>query len=160
MEIGRPQDELPNAAEGEDLTTLSGRLRAAMARAGKRAHYAELKAMLEAAEYEINKQTVHNWFRPSCKFIEHVWLFRVAKVLNVSPEWLATGEGSVSSPVVLSDDHQQAIEMWDTLDDEKARSAWIRSGHEILDLTGKRSRASPAPAAHAARRTVKVTQKR
>lgn len=148
MELGH-DDELPEAAKGEDLTTLSGRLRAAMVRAGKRAHYAVLKQMLIDAGFEIGKQTVHNWFRPSSQFIEQIWLFRVCKLLDVSPEWLSMGEGSMTPPRTLSDEHEQAIALWNDLPDDAARSAWLSSGHTILELLKKESKAAPFKAEHA-----------
>lgn len=150
MVVGQTaQDELPDEAKGEDLTTLSGRLRAAMVRALKPAKYSALKEALEAAGFTINKQTVHNWFRPSCQFIEPIWLFRVAKVLDISPEWLSTGEGTLAPPKVISDDRAQVIEMWDSLKTDAARKAWIGNAHSILELMGEKSRAAPFGGTHA-----------
>lgn len=131
------------------MTTLAGRLRAAMVRAGKKAKPAELQAMLKAAGHEIGRQTPHNWFRPSTQFIEPIWLFRVAKVLDISPEWLATGDGQIAPPQVMSDDRVQVIEMWESLPTDKAKKSWIRSGHDILELVGKATRATPFGGTHA-----------
>lgn len=145
MEFGQ-NGELPEEARGEDLTTVAGRLRAAMMRAGKRAHYTVLKQMIDETlpgDTEINKQTVHNWFKPTCKFIDQAWLFKVAKLLDVSPEWLGTGDGNVAAPRTLSDDYEQAVGMWKSLPDDKARTAWIKSGHSIMDLLGQRSKEVP-----------------
>lgn len=147
MDFGR--GELPAQAREEDLTTLFGRLRAAMVRAGKTAKPAELEAMLKAAGHKVNRQTPHNWFRPSCKFIEPLWLFRVAKVLDVSPEWLSTGDGPVAPPQAMSDDRVQVIEMWESLPTDKARQSWISSGHQIIELVGKSTRSAPFKGAHA-----------
>lgn len=122
---------------------VSGRLRAAMVRAGKRANYADLKKMLEAAGYTINKQTVHNWFKPSCKFIDQDWLFKVAAVLQVNPEWLSTGEGRVVKPQVLSDEHEQVIGVWRELPDDDSRTKWLRDGESLLSLLKKKTRVAP-----------------
>lgn len=144
MESGQ-SEELPDEAKREDLTMVAGRLRAAMIRAGKRAHYTVLKQLLDEIEAEpVNKQTVHNWFKPTCRFIDQAWLFKVAKLLDCSPEWLATGEGPVAAPMPLSDATGQVIGVWKSLPDEDARTKWVSDGESLARLLNKKpSTAAP-----------------
>lgn len=117
---------------------VSGRLRAAMIRAGKRANYAVLKQMLEQAGNTINRQTVHNWFKPSCQFIDQAWLFKIAGLLDVNPEWLATGEGDMARPTPISDLYAQVLGVLNDLPSEEARTKWLRDGESLAKLLNKK----------------------
>lgn len=125
-----------------------GRLRAAMMRAGKKPDYRVLQDLLaKQKEMQVGRQTVHNWFRPACQFIEPKYLFAIAEILDVSAQWLATGEGNMNRPIQLGDDLTQLVGLYESFPDPDARAKWFRDalkdGNELLALLDAASKASP-----------------
>ena len=134
------------------MTKLFGRLRAAMIRATHKPDPNVLKALLqEKKSLALGRQTVHNWFKPTCQFIEPQFLFAIADLLDVSAEWLATGQGLIDRPRQLDDDMTQLIGLYKSFPDEESRAKWFRDavkdGNELLALLKKHSAATPFPGA-------------
>lgn len=90
------REELPETARDEDLLTVTGRLRAALLRAGREPTSGDLLKLLAKHKLVLNRQTPHNWFRDAAKQIDSRYLFQVADALNVSARWLATGTPPVA----------------------------------------------------------------
>lgn len=116
-----------------------------MIQAGKEPVYTELIALLyEKRGIKLNKQTAHNWFKPTSKFIDPRYLFDVAIVLNVSARWLATGKGAIAKPRYLNPDEAQILGIWDSLQVNKtAAEQWSKEGHRLLDILGSSTVAHP-----------------
>ncbi|TDB28427.1 XRE family transcriptional regulator [Stenotrophomonas sp. ATCM1_4] len=70
------------------MTTLADRLSIAMSKRGM--SQAEL-----ARRCGVSQPSVHGWLSGKAKFLRGENLLRAASVLNVSEEWLATGQGSM-----------------------------------------------------------------
>lgn len=130
---------------GEDYALPSGRLKAAMIQAGREPVYTELIAVLnEKLGIKVNKQTAHNWFKPTSKFIDPRYLFDISNVLNVSARWLATGKGAIQKPRYLSPEEAQILGMWEALQSNKtAAEQWMREGDRLLNIIGSTNAAHP-----------------
>lgn len=116
--------------------SLAGRIKIGMATQGI-ASEAEL-----ARRLKINRQTVHKWLSGEVKTIDPETLFRLAAVLELDPQWLATKEGAPQKPERVTLEHKRLIELYNALP-AHMRRAWLKSGDALLAETGETSAAQP-----------------
>ena len=149
MDFGQDwAQDLPEAARKEDLTVLSGRLRAALILAGKDPDAQTLLSLLKAEFPKLGRQTVHSWFQPNRHFIEPQYLFAISEVLNVSARWISTGKPPITRPAYLDDDIERLKAIWASMPSDEARQKWVEDGEDILRLLKATSKAAPFPTAN------------
>ena len=128
---------------GSDSMSVAGRLKAAMGRAGLEAKPQALIAALQKKTGKVAaRQTVHNWFKPTCKFIEPVWLYAIAETLDVTAKWIAINEGPIERWQNLDDQESQLLATFRNLPDH-AKPILMAEAEKILKVASPPSRVSP-----------------
>lgn len=142
---GQFQKNLKESIETGELALPSQRLKAAMIRAGRQPVYTELvKLLQEKRGVRVNKQTAHNWFKPTSKFIDPKYLFDIASALEISARWLTTGSGRIDIPRYLTDDEADVLGLLEAFgSNRKAKERWIKEGHDLLDMIGHTGKTHP-----------------
>lgn len=116
--------------------TFAGRIKIGMAAQGI-AGASEL-----ARRMKLRRQTVQKWLSGEVSKIEPENLIKLAQILDMDPEWLATREGEPQRKGRVTLEQKRLIELYNALP-EQLRRAWMRSGDAMLQDTGEVSKAQP-----------------
>jgi len=124
--------------------SLGGRIRIGMAMRGISTPAALARKM------KLPRQTIQKWIEGSVTRLEPENLFALADALGVSARWLGIKDGPPQKPLVLDLEQNKVLEVYEALNDEALRDAWLQSGAALIGKT------QPASAAHPFRRKDKV----
>lgn len=133
VRMGRKAKELPPPSK----ETLDGRIRIGMATVGISGPTALAAKMGDG----LNRQTTAKWITGESGYLEPKYLFKLAKVLNVNPEWLALGRGPVAPAVEISPNKKRVLELYEALG--LMQDAWIQSGDTLLKAAREASISQP-----------------
>lgn len=121
-----------------ETSTFHARLRAALLFSG----LTETNSQTAIGKHlSLNKQTVDRWMRggePKASM-----LFYIADRMKVDPRWLATGEGSMTPQITLTNDEIDLLQQIYRQLQGKARTKWVRDGHELVEISAPSGPANP-----------------
>lgn len=93
-------------------------------RISKRMEHLKLSAQVAAKGAGTTRQSVYLWLRGDTKALKGATLLRLARTLQCSPDWLATGKGDLDGqgqPGGASDEAREIAAAWDMLPEMKRR---------------------------------------
>lgn len=146
--IGVAQILTRKQLEEKRLSTLQGRLLAALETVGVFKVPDLQRKWRERFKEDLSRATAHRWYNRSKPphDIEYEFLFKLAELTNHSAIWIALGKGQPTRWRPVNTAQAEVLDLFDRLDEQR-REKWVSMGRDSLAAQeiSKPTQANPYP---------------